>query len=284
MNPITHPQTNKQVQNFIKQPAHGLGLTGLPGSGKQYLARYLAQKITKNSQTSSPYTKEVIAGEDGIDAIREVQKFLHLKVPGTESIRRVVVIANAEDFRHEAQNALLKTLEEPPEDTLLVLTTSDISGLLPTVRSRLQWVEVKPISADQALKEFAHGYKSDEIKKAWLISQGCAGLMAGLLEHDTKHPLVASVDQARALLQASAYQRISKVDSLVKDKDFSLDLLLDGMNRLLYTALQVAIKKGSSQKEIARLKDQVKLVLMSQKYAKGKVQPKLLLTNLFYSL
>ena len=73
-----------------------------------------------------------------IGQIREVQHVLHLRA--VEGGRRAVVIADAEWLNLEAQNALLRTLEEPPPGTHFVLVTASPAGLAATVRSRCQRV------------------------------------------------------------------------------------------------------------------------------------------------
>jgi len=73
-----------------------------------------------------------------ITQIRAVQQALYLRA--VEGGRRAVVIADAEWLNLEAQNALLRTLEEPPPGTSFVLVTASPSGLAPTVRSRCQRV------------------------------------------------------------------------------------------------------------------------------------------------
>ena len=73
-----------------------------------------------------------------IGQIRALQSALHLR--SNEGGRRAAVIADAEWMNHEAQNALLRILEEPPPQTTLVLATATAAGLLATVRSRCQRV------------------------------------------------------------------------------------------------------------------------------------------------
>ena len=73
-----------------------------------------------------------------IRQIRALQNALHLR--STEGGRRAAVIADAEWMNQEAQNALLRILEEPPPQTTLVLATGTATGLLATVRSRCQRV------------------------------------------------------------------------------------------------------------------------------------------------
>ena len=71
-----------------------------------------------------------------IGQIRALQSALRLR--STEGGRRAAVIADAEWMNQEAQNALLRVLEEPPPQTTLVLATRTSAGLLATVRSRCQ--------------------------------------------------------------------------------------------------------------------------------------------------
>jgi len=73
-----------------------------------------------------------------IGQVRALQSALHLQ--SNEGGRRAAVIADAERMNQEAQNALLRILEEPPPQTTLVLATATSAGLLATVRSRCQRV------------------------------------------------------------------------------------------------------------------------------------------------
>jgi DNA polymerase III delta prime subunit len=73
-----------------------------------------------------------------IGQVRALQNALRLR--STEGGRRAAVIADAEWMNQEAQNALLRILEEPPPQTTLVLATTTSAGLLATVRSRCQRV------------------------------------------------------------------------------------------------------------------------------------------------
>ena len=84
-----------------------------------------------------------------IGQIRALQSALHLQ--SNEGGRRAAVIADAEWMNQEAQNALLRILEEPPPQTTLVLATATATGLLATVRSRCQRVrfETDPNAAQQ---------------------------------------------------------------------------------------------------------------------------------------
>jgi DNA polymerase-3 subunit delta' len=93
------------------------------------------------------------AGERGVkmmirvDEVRQVPRFLSLTA--AEGGWRIVLVEQAEAMNAEAQNALLKTLEEPPPRALLLLTTAAPDRLLPTIRSRCRRVDLFPLAAPQ---------------------------------------------------------------------------------------------------------------------------------------
>lgn len=96
-----------------------------------------------------PDVSLVVPGESGsikIDAVREeIRKTAYKPF---EARRRVIVFDEAESLGDDAQNALLKTLEEPPAGSVLILVTAQPHHLLPTVRSRCPVVRFAPLDAD----------------------------------------------------------------------------------------------------------------------------------------
>jgi DNA polymerase III delta prime subunit len=95
-----------------------------------------------------------------IGQVRALQQAFRLR--GMEGGRRAAVVADAEWLNQEAQNALLRILEEPPPRTTLILVTAQPSGLLATVRSRCQRIRFaadrasSPLDSDEAREIVAH--------------------------------------------------------------------------------------------------------------------------------
>jgi DNA polymerase-3 subunit delta' len=108
-----------------------------------------------------------------IDQIREVAEFLSFTP--FEGKKKVVVIDEAERMNQSAQNAFLKTLEEPPDDSLIILITSSEDTLLETIRSRCFRIKFAPLSnieTEEVLRR--QGIKSDTLKG---LFSGRPGLM-----------------------------------------------------------------------------------------------------------
>ncbi|MEW6220684.1 MAG: DNA polymerase III subunit delta' [Thermodesulfobacteriota bacterium] len=82
-----------------------------------------------------------------IDQIRRLATILGF--PPLEGLFRVIILAGVENMRVEGANALLKTLEEPPPATILVLTADEAGPLLPTVVSRCQVVPFLPLAPEE---------------------------------------------------------------------------------------------------------------------------------------
>jgi DNA polymerase-3 subunit delta' len=129
------------------------------------------------------------AGERGVkmiirvDEVRQVPRFLSLTA--AEGGWRIVLVEQAEAMNAEAQNALLKTLEEPPARALLLLTTAAPDQLLPTIRSRCRRVDLFPLPPAQ-MEQLLSGWlpELDTAQRAALarISGGAPGRALELAE------------------------------------------------------------------------------------------------------
>src|SRR5207237_9075795 len=89
-----------------------------------------------------------------------------------EGGKRVFVVEAAEAMRDESQNALLKSLEEPPRFVHLILLSSDQEGLLETVASRCQTIEFAPLPAAVLEAQLAGEGDADEVAAAARLAAG----------------------------------------------------------------------------------------------------------------
>jgi len=87
----------------------------------------------------------------GIDQIRKINNFLSQKPFSHQS--KTIIIIDAQNLNIEAQNALLKILEEPGKDNYIILTTNRIKSILPTIISRCQTIKLVQKNHDTTLKK-----------------------------------------------------------------------------------------------------------------------------------
>lgn len=226
--------TDKMVGQFLASPVHGLLIVAPTGAGKSSLATRLASDLLnlEGAKLSSyPYFLRLKAEESeilSIDSIRELTHFLTLRTTGSlDSVRRVVIIEDGDKLSHQAQNALLKTLEEPPLDTVIIITAVDQGALLPTVLSRLRTLPLITPHRESIIQHFRSlKYPEEAIEQAYLMSTGLPGLMLSILESDASHPLRLATDSARKLLSASLFDKLILAENLAKDKALTKDVLL----------------------------------------------------------
>lgn len=282
--PVLHPATARQFQAFVAQPSHAVTLVGPTGSGKHTVATALVEAILDletGSFASYAYGRTVTpvdAKAIGIEPIRELEHFLSLKVPGVAGFNRAVIIEDAHKLTTEAQNALLKTLEEPPEGTLIVLTASHAQSLLPTIRSRTQTITIKTPNLDSIQDYFvARGHKSQAVAQTYALSGGLMGLMTALLE-DADHPLKAATETARQLLGATTYDRLLLVDQLSKQKDLAQNVLFI-IGQMAHVSLRSATGPSAKKWQSILESSYAATELLAQS-----AQPKLVLTNLMLTL
>jgi DNA polymerase-3 subunit delta' len=123
--------------------AHAYLISGPPGSGKQQLAADLASLVngTSSGDVFSPKAREIFVARPEsksrrivIEQIRDLEHALQMRA--TNGRRKVAIISDADRLQPQAANAFLKTLEEPPKDSLLLLLSALPEALPETILSR----------------------------------------------------------------------------------------------------------------------------------------------------
>jgi DNA polymerase-3 subunit delta' len=204
------------VQTLQKQLAedrlpHTLLFAGIRGIGKQTLAAFLSMAANCAERFPDfcrrcPSCRKILAdthadvkrfGPDGqfikIDAMRELSREVFFRP--FEGRLRVFIVDEADRMNPEAANSVLKTLEEPPPSSLLILVSDRPSELLTTIRSRCQIYPFAPISPNEiaVLLERRGGHSSAERLLLSRISAGSVGLALSLqldLYQKTRHEML----------------------------------------------------------------------------------------------
>lgn len=160
-----------------------------------------------NKKVENPYHKIIIdkANNIKISSIREVHKFLSYNYDDIKY--RVIIIDQAHLMNQEAQNALLKNLEEPPPGVLFILLTSAINRLLPTIISRCWQVNFEPLQIDEINSILINHFNLDEnvARKAAFFSNGSVNTALQLIENDVEE----LVDKTIFILRFSLAKRYS---------------------------------------------------------------------------
>lgn len=166
---IGHKDVIRHLQNAIEanKVSHAYILNGEKGSGKKTIARVFARALNCESDEERPCDKchscrQANSGNHpdimeithdkpnsiSVDDIRE-QIVEDVQVRPYSSPYKVYIISDAEKMTMQAQNALLKTIEEPPSYVVVLLLTTNASSLLPTILSRCVMLNTKPVPDSQ---------------------------------------------------------------------------------------------------------------------------------------
>lgn len=166
-------QIKEHLQNAIHmgKVSHAYIINGERSSGKEFIAQVFAMALQCEKQEGEP-CQECHACKQALSQNQpDIIRITHEKPNsiGVEDIRsqinadvaikpysspyKIYILNEAEKMTVQAQNALLKTLEEPPAYAVILLLTTNMEALLPTIRSRCVTLNMKPV-ADELVKKF----------------------------------------------------------------------------------------------------------------------------------
>ncbi len=176
---------------------HGLLISGNKGIGKTGFALDLAtqiilssspnqnddlKKIQSNSHPANSHPDLLVITKDEkkrnitVDAVREITQFLNLTA--AISKHRVIIIDAIDDLNHNSNNAILKTLEEPPADVFLFLINHNQAKVMDTIKSRCRLIKIANPNYEDfkaILEKNIEGISQEEIKVLAKISNYSIG-------------------------------------------------------------------------------------------------------------
>ena len=190
---------------------HALLIAGPPGSGRTLLARRAAAVYCLGGDAPErlggcPNFIALAGASVGVQQVRELMAMTAAQA--FNGGRRAFLLADAHRMAQQSQNALLKTLEEPPAETLILLTGNE-SGLLPTVRSRCMiWrLGARPLEA-VADGLAAQGVSAETARRAARAADGVPGLaLSYASETGSAFRAEAAVLLEQALFEACPFVR-----------------------------------------------------------------------------
>jgi DNA polymerase-3 subunit delta' len=181
-------------------------------------ARLLATWSSKEADKASDEIK--------IDQVRQAQESISLKP--SEGGKKILIVDGAETLNITAQNAFLKTLEEPPGDALIILVTCMPQSLLPTIRSRCQELRFQPLprrTLAQALVK-KRGLSEEDAWFLAALAQGSMGRGLGMDAGREKAERDNVAELWSGLSGMSAAEALALADGYAKDRE-RFDRLLD---------------------------------------------------------
>ncbi len=226
---VGHDHAIHLLQNSIEtgRVSHAYLFSGSRQIGKATLARDFAKALNclepdrpcsrcrscKKIEASIHPDVQVIDLEEGsknisIDAVRRLQEGVALRP--FEGQTKVYIIEEAERLSEPAANSLLKTLEEPPPSVVMILTTLDATSLLPTVVSRCQQLELRPVPSAAVEAALRERHEVDQ-ERARLLASLARGRMGWAVQvASSRNALDKRSEQMEKLLALPGMGRVGR--------------------------------------------------------------------------
>lgn len=243
-NVLGHEWAAQLLERHIarQEARHAYLFCGSPGVGRRTLALRFAQALncTQPQQPGQPcgtcrqcvqiermqhpdlsvLQADAVGGTLKIEQVRDVQRVLSLAP--YQARKRVALLLRFHEASPGAQNALLKTLEEAPQNAVLLLTADAPESLLPTIVSRCEVLRLRPLGLE-ALAQALHTRWQVPAAQAQVLAHLCGGRVGCALHllanPDELEQAQVWLDDLHSLVRTSRRERFSYAEAAVREKD-----------------------------------------------------------------
>ena len=291
---IGQESIKKHLQTAIKTGnlSHAYIINGEYGSGRQTIASALAKTIQCQSKTDDtdacgvctsckqaeshnhPDIKYITHDKTSI-SVNDIREQLNndISIKPYSSEYKIYIIPDANKMTEQAQNALLKTIEEPPVYAIIILLTENCDSLLPTIRSRCVTLTMNPVEKDKICTYLENKFQL-EPEQAQIAANYCQGNIGKAIRFASSSDFIEMKNQVLKLLKnldsmdiASIIDTIKEFSTHKNDINDYLDLLLlwyrdvlmfkvtKDANLLLYSDEYSAISEQATKRDYENIEN-----------------------------
>lgn len=261
---VGHEQIKEHMQAAIrdKKPFHAYLFQGEEGVGKEALARTFAAGLQCQSESADKPCKECVSCRQmesgnqpdviwvtrekaslGVDEIRE-QLCNTMDIKPFSSPYKIYLVPEAEKMTEAAQNALLKTIEEPPEYGIVILMTSNISALLPTIQSRCLTMEFRPLST-AVVESYVKEHCQVPDYQARASAAFAQGNLGKAMRYAKSEDFIERKDHIISLLRHVEQMDLSEMLAVIKDLGTRRDEVRDYIDLMVLWYRDVLLFKAT---------------------------------------
>jgi DNA polymerase-3 subunit delta' len=268
------------VEAYLNNPNVPLLInTNFDNSGGEQIAKHVYVKLSESTKTPLYILDKTEKNSIGIEEVRELLKHVSLKADNNYKYTRFILIKNSNLLTMDAQNAVLKQIEELPERTVFMMVTSSLDNILPTIISRCYMIDVLPINLKQAYKYAeVNNYDTKLVEKAYSVSEGNYSNFIDLLENEDNE-IYKLLDTAKIFISSDVYKRQMIIKEIFTEKE-KIELFVNSLQLIARTGMRGA-KSGKSK---MLWKNILTEVIVAKDNLEKNVQTKLVLLSLSVSI
>ena len=237
--------TNSINKNKV---SHAYLFEGMNGVGKNTLAKEFAKTLIKVDKLENSPDYISIEPEGSSIKIAQIRKLQTDVLVKPHSDYKIYIINKAEKMTVESQNALLKTLEEPPAYVIIILITSNKNSLLDTIKSRCEIIKFLPVSFIQTKK-----YLEDmgiEERKASILSTFSRGSISKALELSESADFMLMREDIQNNIQTLLEKNIVEILELPSKYDKYKDNIIEVLDMMINYFRDIMMLKENIGKDM----------------------------------
>lgn len=240
----------KYLTNSINKDkvSHAYLFEGMNGVGKNTLAKEFAKTLIKVDKLENSPDYISIEPEGSSIKIAQIRKLQTDVLVKPHSDYKIYIINKAEKMTVESQNALLKTLEEPPAYVIIILITSNKNSLLDTIKSRCEIIKFLPVSFIQTKK-----YLEDmgiEERKASILATFSRGSISKALELSESADFMLMREDIQNNIQTLLEKNIVEILELPSKYDKYKDNIIEVLDMMINYFRDIMMLKENIGKEM----------------------------------
>lgn len=282
-------------RNLNDSFSHANLIVGDDGIGKSIIAKYLSNKIIKvreNSESVDIVKYYPSSNSFGVDDVRNIINEVGKKP--YEGDKKVLILYRCDKLTTQAQNALLKTIEEPPKGVYIILLSDSLEAILDTIKSRCQIYKLTPLTKDEILiyiKDKYTNLNSEDEKAALAYSAGIPGKVDRFIDDknlkDLRDICIELFEDILSREQGIVLKYVELLKNLKDDKIELLNILLSYIRDIMIfkelnnSEIIVNFDKVDKIKNISRLVSYKKLNNMLEYITEARIN---LNSNTNYSM
>lgn len=276
---IGHEKVKEHLRNAVKlnKISHAYIINGMQGSGKNMIADIFSKTLQceKGGETPCNVCHSCIQAESGNHP--DIIRITHEKPTsiGVEDVReqlvgdiqirpysgryKIYIVDDADKMTVQAQNAILKTIEEPPEYGIIMLLTENADALLPTILSRCVRLDLTPVQ-DSLIKEHLmqkFGIPEYDARFAAAFARGCVGRAEAVINSEV---FVGIKENALHMLKYVSDMTVGELINSVKSINDYKGNINDYLDLLAMWYRDVLLFKSTNDANLLIFKDELKTI------------------------